>query len=122
MSRRRFTAIRRAIASVLLLCFISYGAEAAVADVHDQEQNSIAGSAAYGVSTLAHAPPESGGPDLPVDNHAFHVCHCSHNHAGVLPVTPELAPTIVPVQQLQWPGASSLHNIPRAPLLRPPIA
>lgn len=98
---------RRIMSALLLLCFAFYGIEAEVADIHDRD---------------AEAAELPTGADPVQDTHAFHVCHCSHTHMGVLPLIPQL--TSIVVQSGQQPMAldPSLSSYRLAAPLRPPIA
>ena len=104
----------------MLLCFASYGTEAAVADVHDQD--STAAQVSPPESSSSEHQQHGSGRSQSDDSHPFHVCHCSHTHAGVLPVMPDFVPTIIPLTQAPRTLAPALHSIYRAPPLRPPIA
>lgn len=104
----------------MLLSFASYGTEAAVADVHDQDLGATQVSSPESASP-ADQQHGSGGSQSD-DSHPFHVCHCSHTHAGVLPVMPGFVATIIPLTRTPRALSPALHSIYRAPPLRPPIA
>lgn len=122
MTATPFASIRRLISALLLLSFAFYAVEAAAADVHDQDPAAMQLASDHGPSTGNLPPQDPGGSNPPGDSHLFHLCHCSHSHAGVLPLIPDLTPTIVPAWELPWAGTSLLLSIQRTPPLRPPIA
>lgn len=107
---------RRLICFLLMLCFGSFSAEVAIADVHDGD----APSASAENPTSDQAPAPEDGP--PRNGHdVVHVCHCVHAHSSLDPVTAEL-----PVAYPDARGNVDLDVLRPAsadldPHLRPPI-
>ena len=113
---------RRVVSFLLLLCFAFYGIEAEVADIHDSD----ADTAQLLSPDVSNMPglrlPDPTDTEPVQDTHAFHVCHCSHTHTGVLPLVPQLTSIVVHSgDQLRFLRTST-STLRLAPPLRPPIA
>ena len=114
-------AVRRFVTTLLLLCFASYGLEAAAADVHEGHGPATQLISDPGSNLGNHPLRDQGGPNPTGDGHSFHVCHCTHSHAGVVAIAPVPTAQVHPTGQLTWHKVAFLPSILRAPPLRPPI-
>lgn len=113
--------IRRILASVLLLCFAFYGIEAEVADIHDQDSEAVQLSAHEVSGTPDHGSTVPNGTQPGEDSHAFHVCHCSHSHGGVILTATIPASAMVHACTEQFQLRTEPSTLPISPPVRPPI-
>lgn len=119
LSQLSFVVVRRLFCVLLMLCFGSFSAEVAIADVHDGD---APGLAAAGDAAGGQVPPAPDAGDEGRNHDVVHVCHCVHAHGSLDPVDSAL-PVALPESSITMvfavlgPASADLD-----PHLRPPIA
>jgi len=119
MARLRHPGVRRIIAALLTWCFVFAVAEVRIADVHDGDASHAEVDLLTGTS---HATQDvlggHHGPASSADggDHALHVCHCTHTHAGVLAASG----MNLPVREQALPERMAADLLPPTVALDPP--
>lgn len=109
------------MAALLLLCFAFYGIEAEVADIHDQSSGTVQLSAHEASGTPDHGSTVPNGTEPGQDSHAFHVCHCSHSHGGLILTTPVVSSAVVNASREEFQLPPTPTSLLVSPPVRPPI-